>query len=136
DSFTDELVVNQNTLGAGHWWRFHNFRRTGGYANQPLDGIWARAPYLHNGSGPTLRGLLNDPDQRPNSFYRGGHEDGPDRVGFRSDRAVSAYGRKLFLFDTALRGNSNSGHHYGTQLSDAEKDALVEYSKTIGRSKP
>jgi mono/diheme cytochrome c family protein len=61
DSYTLDLAYNQYTLGAGRSWRFHNFRKTDGYANQPIDGIWARAPYLHNGSVPTLRDLLNPP---------------------------------------------------------------------------
>jgi hypothetical protein len=61
DSYTEELQANQNLLGAGHWWRFSNFRKTNGYANSPLDGVWARAPYLHNGSIPTLSDLLNAP---------------------------------------------------------------------------
>jgi hypothetical protein len=59
DSYTIDLAYNQYTLGAGRFWKFHFFRKTGGYANQPLDGLWARAPYLHNGSVPSLRDLLN-----------------------------------------------------------------------------
>lgn len=59
ESFTEDLVTNQSTFGAGHWWRFEHFRKTKGYANMPLDGLWARAPYLHNGSVPSLRDLLN-----------------------------------------------------------------------------
>jgi hypothetical protein len=61
ESYTTDLAYNQYTLGAGRSWRFHNFRKTDGYANQPIDGIWARAPYLHNGSVPTLRDLLDPP---------------------------------------------------------------------------
>ncbi|WP_156514400.1 c-type cytochrome [Planctomyces sp. SH-PL14] len=61
DSYTEALQSNQNLLGADHWWRFKNFRKTNGYANGPLDGIWARAPYLHNGSVPTLLDLFRKP---------------------------------------------------------------------------
>src|SRR5581483_648873 len=50
DSYTYQLAVNQSTLYAGYPWRFQHFRKTFGYANAPLDGIWLRAPYLHNGS--------------------------------------------------------------------------------------
>ena len=50
DSYTEALRANQNTLGSGKWWRFTHFRKTNGYANAPLDGVWARAPFLHNGS--------------------------------------------------------------------------------------
>ena len=63
-SFTPELAVKMNTIGEGHPWKFTHFRKTNGYANMPLDGIWIRAPYLHNGSVPTLRALLF-PDERP-----------------------------------------------------------------------
>lgn len=59
DSYTEELLTNQNQLGAGQWWRFRHFRKTMGYANAPLDGVWARAPYLHNGSVPTLYDLFS-----------------------------------------------------------------------------
>src|SRR5262245_21390129 len=62
NSFTYVLAANQNTLYAGYPWRFKQFRKTFGYANMPLDGIWLRAPYLHNGSVPTLRDLLEPPE--------------------------------------------------------------------------
>lgn len=130
DSYTVELAANQNTLGAGHWWRFTNFRKTHGYANMPLDGIWARAPYLHNGSVPTLEELLKSPEQRIKEFYRGDDAYDHRGVGFRSDRS-QVDGRNLFLFDTRLPGNSNSGHVYGTNLNDNERKALLEYLKTL-----
>src|SRR5205823_8913967 len=71
DSFTPQLVERMNTLGKGYDWQFSHFHKTDGYANSPLDGIWLRAPYLHNGSVPTLRDLLQPPAQRPVVFYRG-----------------------------------------------------------------
>ena len=61
DSYTESLQVNQNQLGSGQWWRFTHFRKTNGYANGPLDGIWIKAPYLHNGSVPSLYDLLSRP---------------------------------------------------------------------------
>jgi cytochrome c5 len=132
DSFTAEFSFNQNTLGAGHWWRFNHFRKTGGYANMPLDGLWARAPYLHNGSVPTLWDLLSK--ERPAKFYRGDDAYDPQKVGFRTDRERSDDGRRLFLFDVSVPGNGNGGHdgkEYGTELSDDEKKALIEYLKTL-----
>jgi len=138
DSFTDDLVANQNTLGVGHPWRFHHFRKTNGYANHPLDGIWARAPYLHNGSVPTLRDLLEPPERRPTTFYRGDDEYDPERVGFRGDRAISADGRRLFPYEVEAvgssgnGGNGNGGHLYGLEFDEADKNALVEYLKTEG----
>ena len=59
DSYTEEFRANQMQLGVGKWWQFKKFVKTEGYANAPLDGVWARAPYLHNGSVPTIRDLLN-----------------------------------------------------------------------------
>jgi hypothetical protein len=96
----------------------------------PLDGLWARAPYLHNGSVPTLRDLLNAPEMRPQTFYRGDDEYDSIQVGFRSDRSLSADGRPLFLFDTTLPGNGNGGHTYGTDLDERAKVALLEYLKS------
>ena len=61
DSFDPELAEAMNTLGAGKPWKFTHFRSTDGYANAPIDGLWLRAPYLHNGSVPTLADLLAPP---------------------------------------------------------------------------
>jgi hypothetical protein len=104
-----------------------------GYANQPLDGIWLRAPYLHNGSVPTLRDLLEPAAARPKAFYRGDDVYDARRVGFVS--AVPARdGVRFFRYDTTVPGNSNAGHEgaaYGTQLPPADKDALVAFLKTF-----
>lgn len=131
ESFTPETAAAQNTLGKGYWWQLQHFTKTEGYANMPLDGLWARAPYLHNGSVPTLADLLNEPASRPTTFYRGDDEYDPIHVGFRTDRSISADERALFLFDTTLPGNGNGGHTYGTDLSDEEKAALLEYMKSL-----
>ncbi len=130
DAFTVELAKQMNTLGEGYPWKFTRFKTTDGYANQPLDGIWARAPYLHNGSVPTLWDLLLDPDERPKTFYRGDASYDWENVGFRSDRPKDEE-RRLFLFDTTLPGNGNGGHLYGVDLEPESKRALVEYMKTL-----
>lgn len=130
DSYTDIFAANQYTLYPNSKYHFTHFRKTNGYANQPLDGIWARAPYLHNGSVPTLRDLLDAPQQRPAQFYRGYDLFDQARVGFVSNVA-EAHGRQFFLFDTHLPGNGNGGHVYGVQLPDADKNAIVEYLKTF-----
>jgi hypothetical protein len=125
--------MNQYTLGSGTSWRFTHFHKTDGYANMPLDGAWARAPYLHNGSVPTLRDLLDAPEMRPKEFYRGDNVYDQKKVGFASDRAEES-GRHFSRYDTSVRGNGNGGHagaEYGTDLPDADKDALVEYMKTL-----
>jgi hypothetical protein len=130
DSYTYELLSNQNTLYAGYPWRFQHFSKTNGYANQPLDGIWLRAPYLHNGSVPTLRDLLAPPEKRPKKFYRGNDLFDQQKVGFVSD-VPEENGAHYFEYDTSIPGNSNAGHDYGTDLSPDEKEALVEYLKKL-----
>jgi mono/diheme cytochrome c family protein len=130
DSYTYALAVNQNMMYAGYPWRFSHFRKTEGYANMPLDGIWLRAPYLHNGSVPTLRDLLEPPDKRPKEFYRGYDVFDQKNVGFVSN--VPAEGNhQFFRYDTMQPGNNSGGHVYGTDLSAEEKDALVEYMKKL-----
>ena len=130
NSYTYTLAVNQNMMYAGYPWRFSHFRKTDGYANMPLDGIWLRAPYLHNGSVPTLRDLLEPADKRPKEFYRGYDVFDQKNVGFVSNIAAEGT-HQFFRYDTTLPGNNNSGHVYGTALSPAEKDALVEYMKKL-----
>ncbi|GGF63682.1 hypothetical protein GCM10007301_24350 [Azorhizobium oxalatiphilum] len=130
-SYTREFSAGQNLLYAGYPWRFKHFRKTGGYANHPLDGIWARSPYLHNGSVPTLRDLLEPSASRPAVWFRGGEEFDLERVGYKTD---AASGSDLFRYDTSRPGNGNAGHEgrrYGTELPASEKDALVEYMKTL-----
>lgn len=132
DSYSAELCANQNLLYAAYpEERFSHFRKTFGYANQPLDGLWLRAPYLHNGSVPTLRDLLNPSGDRPKKFYRGYDVYDPRNVGFISNLAAENT-RRYFAFDTALPGNGNAGHEgkiYGTELPPDAKDALIEYLK-------
>lgn len=133
DSYSYALAVNQATLYAGYPWRFTHFRKTYGYANMPLDGIWLRAPYLHNGSVPSLRDLLEPSAQRPKVFYRGDDVYDPVKVGFVSEVAAEGDSH-YFKFDTAVPGNGNSGHEgrrFGTELGTADKEALVEFLKTF-----
>jgi hypothetical protein len=134
DSYSHDLAANQNLLYAGYpKERFKHFRKTFGYANQPLDGLWLRAPYLHNGSVPTLRDLLEPAAKRPAVFHRGCDLYDSKRVGFISTVAEEN-GRKYFKFDTHLPGNGSFGHEgpeYGTELSAQDKEALVEHLKTF-----
>jgi len=143
DSYTWVLAVNQSTLYAGYekdWGfappypqRFSHFRKQPGYANSPLDGIWLRAPYLHNGSVPTLWELLKPEKERVGFFYRGNDVYDPKNVGFVSSIAEQD-GHKFFPFDTQEPGNGNGGHTgpaYGTDLADDGKWALLEYLKTF-----
>jgi mono/diheme cytochrome c family protein len=129
NSFTPELAAKMNTFGTGKPWRFSHFRVSDGYANMPLDGLWLRAPYLHNGSVPTLRDLLEPPEARPKVFYRGYPVYDYANVGFVSSGPEAE--RAGFRYDTSVRGNGNGGHVYGTNLSPAEKTALLEFLKTL-----
>lgn len=101
-----------------------------GYVSQPLDGIWLRAPYLHNGSVPTLRDLLEPPARRPTLFYRGCDIYDPKNMGFVST-ARSDDCPRVFEFRTTDRGNGNGGHVYGTTLTADEKTWLLEYMKKL-----
>lgn len=118
-----ELLARMLGVGTGYPWRFTHYRRSNGYANSPLDGVWARAPYLHNGSIPTLWDLLLPEGDRPRSFGRGCGQFDPVKVGYSCSGP--------FMFETGERGNANSGHLYGTYLPDADRRALIEYLKSL-----
>ena len=100
-----------------------------GYVAQFLDGIWLRAPYLHNGSVPTLYDLLLPPDQRPQQFYRGYNLYDPIKVGYvtQGDEAQ----RAGTLHDTRERANAAQGHAFADGLSESQRWELVEYLKTL-----
>jgi hypothetical protein len=98
-------------------------RSTGKYWAASLDGVWARVPYLHNGSVRTMQELLTPPAQRAKTFHRGSQDYDSTQMGYTD---VGAY-----VFDTATRGNSNAGHDYGTALTADEKRDLLEYLKTL-----
>jgi hypothetical protein len=102
--FTPELARALNRLGTDRW-QLRHFRVENGYVNMPLDGIWLRAPYLHNGSVPTLRDLLNPPERRPQVFCRGGEVYDWQNLGYLTP-APSGSGsdacRSLFRYDTTV----------------------------------
>ncbi|SFM61154.1 di-heme-cytochrome C peroxidase [Nitrosomonas communis] len=96
------------------------------YRARPLDGVWATAPYLHNGSVPNLVELLKPGSERIQTFQVGSREFDVQNVGFNMEDATGN-----FKFDTSLAGNSNRGHEYGTSLNEAEKKDLLEFLKTL-----
>jgi hypothetical protein len=99
-------------------------RSTQKYVAVDLAGVWARSPYLHNGSVRTLRELLTPVRQRARTFHRGGRVYDEVDMGYADDGP--------YLLDTTAEGNGNAGHEYGTrQLTDDEKRALIEYLKTL-----
>ncbi|VAW98692.1 FIG00487748: hypothetical protein [hydrothermal vent metagenome] len=104
------------------------------YKARSLNGIWATAPYLHNGSVPTLYDLLlpvkksgspEDGEYRPNEFMVGSREFIPKKVGFKST------GYAGFKFTTLQAGNKNTGHEYGSPLNKQQRYELIEYLKTL-----
>ena len=179
-----------NDFGNGYPWDLNTFQKTDGYLALPLTGLIWRAPYLHNGSVPTLADLLNEPmpietvrnlmeqaqpgsyerllkqfstaggpsfsrtqivsglaplkpavdrliegarllQKRPPMFYRGSDELDLRHGGF-AHTSDSLHPSSIAVpYITFIKGNSNAGHLYGTQLSDDEKRALIEYLKTL-----
>ena len=107
-----------------------------GYVAPPLDGIWASSPYFHNGSVPTLWGVLR-PKDRPAIWIRDSDELDAKRVGTTYSSVDSVptnnldIGEKRSYFDTRVKGKSNQGHLYGESLSDEEVLAIIEYLKTL-----
>lgn len=117
------------------------------YKARSLHGIWATAPYLHNGSVPTLYDLLlpkklkndtkGDESYRPDKFMVGSRSFDTKKVGFKSQNY------KGFEFDTSLPGNSNAGHEYAAgrtpqvngevlpALNTAQRLDLLEYLKSL-----
>ena len=99
----------------------------GPYAARPLYGIWAAAPYLHNGSVPTLYHLLLPPEQRPKTFALGAREYDPVKLGFV---VATACTQEDCVVDTTRKGDGNGGHLFGTDLAESDRMALLEYLKT------
>jgi hypothetical protein len=107
-------------------------RRTAAYVAETLDGLWLRAPYLHNGSVPTLFDLLEAPPGRPRAFLRGGEVLDSVHGGFVAPACDPTRTEKgAFCFDTAMPGNANSGHVYGTDLAAADKADLLAFLLTL-----
>lgn len=118
---------------------------TGGYVPPPLEGIWARWPYLHNNSIPNICVLFEAPENRPKKFY-GGPAIDPDKdfdhdcLGYPLGEAVPEGWKKIsdYYFDTTKPGLSNSGHSEGIffedghpLFNDQEKKQLIEFLKTL-----
>jgi len=116
-----------------------NTQENRGYVAPPLNGIWATAPFFHNGSVPSLEGVLNSA-RRPRFWWKKG-------VGFDEDYDVAnvavkydemPFGQNLalpltkrYVYDTSLYGHGNGGHRFGDALTPAERKAVIEYLKTL-----
>jgi len=98
-------------------------RSTQKYWSPSLAGVWARSPYLHNGSVRTMQELLTPPAARAKTFHRGSRVCDPAQMGYTDEGA--------YVLDTTVAGSANTGHDYGTSLSDEQKRELIEYLKTL-----
>ncbi|WP_298822829.1 di-heme-cytochrome C peroxidase [uncultured Roseibium sp.] len=101
-----------------------------GYESRVMQGIWAAAPYLHNGSVPTLEDLLKPASERPVSFKLGPNYD-IEAVGMAAEQTKFDYTLTTTDCSDVASGNSRCGHEFGTSLSDDEKRALLEYLKVL-----
>jgi mono/diheme cytochrome c family protein len=117
-----------------------HIRATTGYQAPPLDGIWATAPYFHNGSVPTLHHVLNSkarPRLYTRSFNTAEADYDQERVGWRITELKESPSEKLpgielrKVYDTSKPGRSNGGHTFGDDLTEEERAAVVEYLKTL-----
>jgi hypothetical protein len=114
----------------------NNLREPGGYVAPPLAGIWASAPYFHNGSVPTLWHVLH-PSQRPAVWKRKDGTFDASRAGptvevfDRVPAAIDDAHEKRNYFNTRAFGKSAAGHEFPDELSEEEKEAVLEYLKSL-----
>jgi hypothetical protein len=114
------------------------------YRAKPLEGIWATAPFLHNGSVPNLYEMLLPANQRSKKFYLKGRTFDPVKVGLITNPTDPA----AFLYDTTIPGNSNTGHEFragylgppkpgdpplwgviGPEFTEKQRWSIIEYLK-------
>jgi mono/diheme cytochrome c family protein len=125
---------------AGWFGKKYPSKLTAGYQAPPLDGVWATAPYFHNGSVPTVYHVLNS-KARPKVFTRSYHTGKEDydsqRLGWKitvlekgPGAEVPAIERRK-VYDTTQRGRGNGGHTFGDHLTEKERKAVIEYLKTL-----
>jgi hypothetical protein len=115
--------------------QYPDTRERGIYRAKTLKGIWATAPYLHNGSVPSLYDLLLRAEERPREFPLGTKEYDPVKLGFvaAGPRFLTPPGTKPFTYDTRLLGNWNTGHEWWfyPELDDATRYDILEFLKTF-----
>lgn len=131
---SDRFVAHYNSTWFGE--DFPVDEEMTGYQAPPLDGVWATAPYLHNGSVPTLATLLKSLD-RPARFYRPPSTDFDHydtvNVGWKFEVPANDTGpnKDKRLFDSSRFGLGNGGHNFGDSLTDLERTNVVEYLKRL-----
>jgi hypothetical protein len=132
-----KLKLSESQVAKLHGYREEHFKpgKPGFWKAAPRDGVWATAPFLHDGSVPNLYEMLIPAAERTKKFWLGGDFD-PVKVGLDTTATSGT-----FLMDTTLLGNSNAGHSFqdgprgngviGPLLTDDQRWALVEYLKSI-----
>lgn len=120
-NITEEEAI---AMDPSPWWKF-----TTEWVGRPVTGIWSTAPYLHNGSVPTLYDILLPADQRPSKWTMNHYMD-TMKVGIDISRSSSPDDGS-FTYTNDGYGKSNKGHEYGTNMSDKERYQLIEYLKSI-----
>ncbi len=138
---TDPALI-ESTVGFGNYVDWYNqswfaqepnaahININNGYVAQPLDGVWASAPYLHNGSIPDLYSLLKS-SERPTYWKRSfdSTDINWEKVGWNYTEESSHTSSSVY--DTTKRGYSNQGHYFGDGLTEDERWAVIEYLKTL-----
>jgi mono/diheme cytochrome c family protein len=144
---TDAVLVEGESEFAGRfvewfaqsfWGKTSRMEPSIGYIAPPLDGVWATAPFLHNGSIPTLEALL-DSTKRPTYWTRTFLSTDYDEAAAGWKFTVVDHGQaaepnasmKVRIYDTSLVGYGNGGHTFGDQLTEDDRHALLEYLKTL-----
>ena len=147
---TDPAVANMGVVHAPEFVDWYNGSFYGqitraapndpfpGYMAPPLDGIWATAPYLHNGSVPTIELVLNS-RARPSVWKRVDLDDthyDEDALGWPWEavpysQADAPAAEKKLIYDTSYWSQSNTGHTFGDHLTDTQRRAVIEYLKTL-----
>jgi mono/diheme cytochrome c family protein len=147
DIGTDPLLASASTHLTGEFVKWYEESFYGeisdivvseGYVAPPLDAVWATAPYLHNGSVPTIEALL-DSSKRPKYWTRPFNDVDYDdaTLGWKFTSLDHGHagepnaGKRTEIYDTTLPGYSNEGHVYGDALTDEQRRAVLEYLKTL-----
>jgi mono/diheme cytochrome c family protein len=136
DGLTPEHRRRFSTGWLGYEGQQQAIERPEGYVAPPLDGLWASAPYFHNGACPTVWHVLH-PEARPAVWRRASDAYDHARLGltvttFEDLPAdVRTAAERLEFFDARLPGKSAAGHDFPAKLDEAERDDLLEYLKTL-----
>lgn len=136
----DALSAKHRSAYGKSWFAHYGEQETWddpqGYMAPPLDGVWASAPYFHNGSVPTLWHVLN-PEDRPTVWHRTSAELDEGKVGLtvesleETPKRIRDSSVKRTYFDTRVLGKSASGHDFPLELTADERTAVLEYLKTL-----